>query len=182
MKTQSAAATVIIALVITATLGACGSSSKSVTSAPSAANAATTTPVGSAPSSAASTTPAHSSTTKSIDICTAVLPATVVQLTGKQYTVATPGNIGVGTSCAYDDVDNSDDGVTLSYTTSNADNTWGAVHTGSVSDISGVGDKAFWDNSNTLYAVSGTTIIQINGLDSQSASTNLAKALLAALD
>jgi hypothetical protein len=169
-----------LAIVLTGALCACGSGSKSSTES-SAANAGTAAAVAALASSGASTAASQSSTAKSIDICTAVPPATVVQLTGKQYTVATPGVIGLGLSCAYDDVDYTDDGVTLSYSATKAEDTWQALHTGSLTDISGVGDKAFWDNSNTLYAVSGSTIIQVNGLDSQSASVALAKALLAAL-
>jgi hypothetical protein len=173
--------TAAVALALTASLAACSSGSKTTTGSSAPANPATATAVGSSPSTAVSTTPSQSSTAKSIDICTAVPPATVVQLTGKQYTVATPGTIGLGLSCAYDDVTTSDDGVNLSYATTNAENTWQALHTGTLTNISGIGDKAFWDNDNTLYAVSGSTILQINGLDSQSASVALAKVLLAAL-
>ena len=179
MRSRLSVAAVII--VLTTALASCSSAGKTDAGPSAATNAEATTAAGSITSNAASTTAAHSSTVKSIDVCTAVPPATVVQLTGKQYTVATPGTIGVGTSCAYDDVDNTDDGVTLSYATSNAETTWQAVHTGNVTDMNGVGDKAFWDNSNTLYAVWGATIVQINGLNSQSASAALAKALLAAL-
>lgn len=177
VKSQLSAA--VLAIALTATLAACGNSGESTSNSTTATNADTAT--GSGTSSAVSTATAQSGATKSIDICTAVPPATVIELTGKQYTVATPGAIGVGVSCAYDDVDHSDEGVTLSYATTNAETTWQAVHTGNITDISGVGSKAFWDNDNTLYSVSGSTIIQINGLDSQSASVALAKALIAAL-
>ncbi len=179
MKAQLS--TAALAIVLTATLAACGSGAKSDAGSSAAAIAGSGSAAGSTPSSAPPASSSESSPANSIDICTAVPSATVVQLTGKQYTVATPGTIGLGTSCAYDDVDNTDNGVTLSYATTQAEATWQAVHTGNVTDVSGVGDKAFWDNSNTLYAVSGSTIIQINGLDSQSASVALAKALLSAL-
>lgn len=180
---RAARLAVPLAIVLTASLAACGSGTKSSTESSSAASStnAAASSTSKAASKAASTTASQAVPARSVNICTAVPPATVVQLTGKQYTVATPGTIGVGISCAYDDVDSSDDGVTLSYATSGAEDTWKAVHTGSLTDISGVGDKAFWDNTNTLYAVSGSTIIQINGLDSQSASTALAKTLIAAL-
>jgi hypothetical protein len=43
----------------------------------------------------------------------------------------------------------------------NATSTWNLVHSGGhVSDISGLGDKAFWDNDNTLYVMSGADLIR----------------------
>ena len=115
---------------------------------------------------------------------TAVPPATVVKITGKPYTVGSPAGAGtadVDARCAYDDVDNSDAGVTLSVWFEKAQATWDLVHSASHTDVSGVGDKALWDNDNTLYAVSGSTLIQINGLDAEAPSVELAKTLLAAL-
>ena len=178
-----------------ATLAACRTSSKpaaapatpaNTTAAGVAAGASTGSAVSSSStastSSAAST--AASGGTKSIDICTAVPPATVVKLTGKPYTVASSAgalSVGADARCAYDDVDNTDSGVTLSVFFENAETTWQAVHTGNVTDVSGVGDKAFWDNGNTLYAVSGSTLIQVNGLDAEAPTVALAKALLAAM-
>jgi hypothetical protein len=44
---------------------------------------------------------------------------------------------------------------TVTVWTSNAATIWQAAHTGSISHISGLGDKAFWHNDNTLYVLSG---------------------------
>lgn len=101
MKVQ--VVTAAVAIVLTASLAACGSNRKSSTRSPAAANASAAATVRTT-ADAASTTAAQPNAAKSVDICTAVPPTTVIQLTGKQYTVATPGTIGVGVSCAYDDV------------------------------------------------------------------------------
>jgi hypothetical protein len=184
----SAAAAALAAAAI-ATLAACSSNNKSAGAAAVAANtktstdAATTTADAATPTASAVSAPA-TPTTKSINICTAVPPATVVKLTGKPYTVASPDGAaaaGADARCAYDDVDNTDSGVTLSVFFENAETTWQAVHTGNVTDVSGVGDKAFWDNGNTLYAVRGSTLIQVNGLDAEQPTIALAKALFDAL-
>ena len=175
MNARLSAAYVVTALAL-AMLTGCSSSSKTTGAPASPARTA----VAAATASAGSTT-APASTSTSIDVCTAVPAATVVRLSGKPYTVATPVTSGLGLGCAYDDVTNSDGGVTLTVSFTKAEDTWQAVHTGSITNISGVGDKAFWDNDNTVYAVSGSTIIQVNGLDSQAPSVALAKALLAAI-
>jgi hypothetical protein len=88
---------------------------------------------------------------------------------------------GSGSRCAYDNEDSTVEGVNVTVWTSDAANTWQTVHTGGVSDVSGLGDKAFWDNDNTLYVLSGTNLIQVNGLDSETRSESLAKPVLAAL-
>jgi len=38
-----------------------------------------------------------------------------------------------------------------------------------------------WDKDNTLYAMSGTTLIQVNGLESEAKAEALAKAVIRAL-
>lgn len=122
---------------------------------------------------------------KSIDVC-AVLPAAqAAKLSGQPYTAAVPVEASVSgwtSGCAYNNDDSTAQGVNVSVDTSDrVTSTWDAVHTGSVSDISGVGDKAFWDNDNTLYARFGSALIQVNGLDSQDASEALAKVIVDAL-
>ena len=181
---------VALAAAAVATLAACRASSKTAGAPATSANtaaaivAAGTSAAGAASPSSATSTSASTAAAKSINICTAVPPATVVKLTGKPYTVASSDGAaaaGADARCAYDDVDNTDSGVTLTVFFENADNTWRLVHTGNVTDVSGVGDKAFWDNGNTLYAVSGSTLIQVNGLDAEAPTVALAKALLDAL-
>jgi hypothetical protein len=168
----------VLAAAAIATHAACSTGSKTVGAPATPANTAAAAAPGSSTSSTVSTP--SSAGAKSVDICTAVPPATVIKLSGKPYTVATP-ETGDDARCAYDDVDNTDNGVTLSVDFENSETTWQAVHTGNVADISGVGDKAFWDNDDTLYAVCGSTIIQVNGLDAEAPTVALAKALLDAL-
>lgn len=180
---------IALAAAAVVTLAACHSSAKTSAAPATPANTtAASTAAGASTPSAASTSVAASTSgsaaTKSINICTAVPPATVVKLTGKPYTVASAAGAAAADAdarCAYDDVDNTDSGVTLSVFFENAETTWQAVHTGNVTDVSGVGDKAFWDNDNTLYAVSGSTLIQVNGLDAEAPTVALAKTLLDAL-
>ncbi len=63
----------------------------------------------------------------------------------------------------------------------NATDTWNLVQSGTHSDVSGLGDKALWDNDNTLYVLSGTDLIQVNGPGSEQASEALARPALDAL-
>jgi hypothetical protein len=55
------------------------------------------------------------------------------------------------------------------------------VRSGAHCDIPGLGDKAFRDNDNTLYVLSGTDLIQVSGLGSEQAAEALAKPVLDAL-
>lgn len=122
--------------------------------------------------------------TKSIDICTLLPVAQAAQLSGQPYTTAEPTGAGQGWSsgCAYNNDDATAQGVNVNVDTSDrVANTWSLVHTGNVVEVHGVGDKALWDKDNTLYAMSGTTLIQINGLESEDKSEALAKAVIRAL-
>jgi hypothetical protein len=114
-----------------------------------------------------------------------VLPvARAAQLTAEPYTVAVPGSGATGwtTGGAYDDASSSGIGVNVNVDTSDrVTDTWNTVHTGDIAEISGLGDKAFWDNDNTLYAMSGSAIIQVNGLTSKDKSEALARVVVAAL-
>jgi hypothetical protein len=128
------------------------------------------------------TTPAG--VAKSIDVCTVLPVAQVAKLSGQPYTTAAPTGIAEGwtSGCAYNNDDATAQGVNVNIDTSDrAANTWSLVHTGNITEISGVGDKACWDKDNTLYAMSGTTLIQVNGLESQDKSEALAKTVIRAL-
>lgn len=131
-----------------------------------------------------STTARTTPTAKSIDVC-AVLPvALAAQLSGQPYTTAAPTGSAEGwtSGCAYNNDDATAQGVTVNIDTGDrAANTWNFVRTGNLSKVSGVGDKALWDKDNTLYAMSGTVLIQVNGLESQDKSEALAKAVIHAL-
>lgn len=174
----AAAVTVILATVA---LTACSSNKTSAagadTNSPTATPANTTPTAGDATNSSKGTsTPANP-----VDVCSLISVATAAQLSGQPYTTATPESGHFGSECAYNNDDSTAQGVNLSVDSQNVDNTWQLVHSGNVTDVSGIGDKAVWDNGNTLYAVSGGVIIQVNGLDSQAKSEALAKALLGAL-
>lgn len=133
---------------------------------------------------AAGTTARTTPGTKSIDVCTVLPVAQAAKLSGQPYTTAAPTGVAEGwtSGCAYNNDDATAQGVNVNIDTSDrVANTWNLVHTGNTSDISGVGDKAFWDKDNTLYAVSGRTLIQVNGLESQDKAAALAKAIIHAL-
>jgi len=137
---------------------------------------------GQAASATARTTPAKAA--KSIDVCTLLPVAQAAQLSGQPYTTAAPTGVAQGwtSGCAYNNDDATAQGVNVNIDTSDrVANTWSLVHTGNISEISGVGDKAFWDKDNTLYALSGKALIQINGLESQDRSEALAKFIIHAL-
>ena len=133
-------------------------------------------------SATAGTTPAGAA--KSIDVCTVLPVAQAAKLSGQPYTTAAPSGIAEGwtSGCAYNNDDATAQGVNVNIDTSDrAANTWSLVHTGNISEINGVGDKAFWDKDNTLYAMSGNALIQVNGLESQDRAEALAKAIIHAL-
>jgi hypothetical protein len=119
---------------------------------------------------------------KAIDVCTALPAAKAGQLAGQPYTTADDNSDQGWTSgCAYNNDDATAKGVNVNIDTKTATNTWNLVHTGNIAEISGLGDKAFWDNDNTLYALVGSVLIQVNGLESEQASEALAKVIVAAL-
>jgi hypothetical protein len=119
--------------------------------------------------------PAHT-----VSICAVISAAQAATITGQPYTVAASQAGDWASQCAYNNSDATAQGVDVTLF-SNATSTWNLVHSGAYSDISGLGDKAFWDNDNTLYVLSGTDLIQVNGLSSEQASEALAKPVLDAL-
>lgn len=178
----STSAAVAAALVAAAALAGCNSSKKTSTPARASSSAGASTRSSSAPVDGSSTpSEARSADANAVDVCALISAAKAAQLAGQPYTTATTETGNFGSECAYNNDDSTAQGVNLSVDKQNVDSTWQLVHSGSVTDVSGVGDKAVWDNDNTLYAVSGSMIIQVNGLDSEDKSVALAKAFLAAL-
>ena len=61
--------------------------------------------------------------------------------------------------------------------------TYDALLSGSkdASPVSGLGDKAFFDNEGSLYVLDGSTLIQVNGLSTADECAALARPILAAL-
>lgn len=159
-------------LVLGAAVAGCGSAGNDAQPAAGAASP-TVAPAGDGPTSAG--------TTKAIDVCTVLDAATAARLSGQPYTTAVPAKGEWLSSCAYDNDDATVEGVNVSIADTNVENTWRTVHTGNIEDISGLGDKAFWDKDNTLYVLAGADLIQVNGLDDEAPSRALAGPVLAAL-
>lgn len=179
---RSTSAAVATALIAAATLTGCNSHKNTATPAQASSSPGASTR-SSSPAVGGSSTSSESSSTEAnaVDVCGLISAAKAAQLSGQPYTTATPETGHFGSECAYNNDDSTAQGVNLSVDSQNVDNTWQLVQSSGGTKVSGVGDKAVWDNDNTLYAVSGSVIIQVNGLDSEDKSVALAKAFLAAL-
>lgn len=166
-----------LAVAAIMTIAACGGSSGGSTDgAKSGASAASGNKPG------ANAAAGDSSEPKTIDVCTVLDAKTAAKLSGEPYTQAVSQKGDFASQCAYDDDSSSGIGVNVTiYTGDNVATTWQLVHTGDITDVSGVGDKAMWDKDNTLYAMVGQTLIQVNGLTSEAKSAALAGPIVAAL-
>ena len=177
MRSRIGSAALVAAVLGVAPLGAltaCGAAgSGSAATGAAATTQAAANPAASAASPAGA--PAHA-----LNICAVISAAQAAKITGQPYTVAASQTGDWTAQCAYNNDDATAQGVNVTLFT-NAASTWNLVHSGNHSDISGLGDKAFWDNDNTLYVMSGTNLIQVNGLNSEQASEALAKPVLDAL-
>ncbi|MGI8880702.1 MAG: DUF3558 family protein [Jatrophihabitans sp.] len=131
--------------------------------------------------SAASASPAAA---HPLDVCAIVNAASAASLTGQPITTAVPrsGLEAKEYGCGYS---NDDDSLQVQLTVfeHDASNTYDTVSSTSksVSTVSGVGDKAFFDNDGTLYVLAGADLIQVNGLDTADQSAALARPVLGAL-
>lgn len=210
MRVRPAGAAVLVAVVLT--VSACGSSSGSggaaatTTAAPlgsaaSTLSSATSVASGAASSAASAAAGAASSARSAIssavvsatgadgataagafDVCTILPFALAAQLSGQPYTQGTATSSDGLYGCAYDNADATVPGLNVTILQDESGDTWSAVHTGAVTDISGLGDKALWDNDNTLYAVKGHYVVQVNGDElTQAPAEALVKPVLAAL-
>jgi hypothetical protein len=177
LRSQIRSAALVVAALVVAPLGAltaCGSAG----GAGAAAGGAAAPPAAASPaadSASPAGAPAHT-----VRICALISAAQAAKLTGQPYTVAAQQAGDWASQCAYNNGDATAQGVNVTLFT-NAASTWSVVHRGDISDISGLGDKAFWDNDNTLYVMSGTDLVQVNGLSSEQDSEALAKPVLNAL-
>ena len=179
MRNRIGSGALTVAALAVAPLGAltaCGPAGGG--SAAGAAGAAAT-PTATSPAAGSASpagAPAHA-----LNLCAITSAAQAAKITGQPYTVAAPQSGDWTSQCAYNNSDATAQGVNVTLFATNAASTWNVVHNGDISDISGLGDKAFWDNDNTLYVMSGTDLIQVNGLSSEQASEALAKPVLDAL-
>lgn len=182
------AAVAIVAINLTAlSMPGCGSSSHTsgspAVAVSSSAGAARSSGV--VPSSMTSA-PASTSdgSTHAIDVCAILSAASAAKLSGQAITTADArtGLQPYEYGCAYG---NADDSVQVEVTVFEHDAafSYGTFLAGSkkASTISGLGDKAFFDNDGTMYVLAGNNLIQVNGLKTADQCAALARPVLAAL-
>ncbi|MEP6560908.1 MAG: hypothetical protein ABJD68_07515, partial [Nakamurella sp.] len=115
----------------------------------------------------------------------ATLPAqTAKQLTGLDITQAVPlaASPDSGDGCGYSSDDSSVQvqvQVQVLSSDSAADS-WESLLQSSknTTTIAGLGDKAFYDNDGTLYALKDSRLLQVNGVETQDQAVALATAVL----
>jgi hypothetical protein len=172
-RRDARAAAALIACVAATILTGCSSSPAQST----AANTSTT-------SRTAGTTANAAGQAHPIDVCATLGAASASQLTGQPITTADtitglmPNEYG----CAYGNDDDSLQ-VEVKVFEHDAAFTYNTFASGSpnATTVSGLGDKAFYDGDGTLYVLSGSDLIQVNGLDSADQCAALARPVLAAL-
>lgn len=162
-------------------LTACGgtSSTASKTTSPPAKVTSSSAPASTAPT----TTESSAGTSSTVDVCKVVPAATAAQLSGQAITTAdTQTNTQPGVSgCDYS---NDDSSVQVEISIfKNGASTYDAARSGSAnaSDVSRLGDKAFYDGEGTLYVQVGSNVVQVNGVQSSEKSAALARPVVEAL-
>lgn len=164
-----------LTLCLTASVVACGKSGGSPGSGSSAGESGGTSDV------VAST---KKSGGKKIDVCAIVDAAKASQLTGEAVTSAAPETNLMANEygCAYASEDDSFK-AQITVFEHDAANSYATISSGSknVTPVSGLGDKAFYDNEQTLYTIAGNTLIQINGVEGAAKCAAMARPVLAAL-
>lgn len=113
----------------------------------------------------------------------ATLPAqTAKQLTGLDITQAVPlaASPDSGDGCGYSSADSSVQVQVQVLSSDSATDSWDVLLQGSKNTtmVSGLGDKAFYDNDGTLYALEDSRLLQVNGVDTQDQAVALATAVL----
>ena len=130
------------------------------------------------------TTGTAGNSTRQLDVCALVGTAKASQLDGHQITTAGPAT-GLSSheyGCAY----SNDDGtvqiqiqVFAHDAKSNYDNL--SSQSKDVTAVPGLGDKAFYDNDETMYVLAGNNLLQVNGCDGADHCAALARPVLSAL-
>jgi len=117
-------------------------------------------------------------------VCKVVPAATAAQLSGLAITIANtqseqvqPGEYG----CDY--TNEADDAQMEILIFENGASSYDTFRNGSpnATDVSGLGDKAFYDGEGTLYARVGANMVQVNGVESSDRCAALARPVVAAL-
>lgn len=160
-----------IAFVGCAVLGLvnCGGSSDTATP--------TTTP------SSSATSASKGGTAKAIDVCSVLDAPKAAELSGHAITTAHPAsNLQPQEyGCTYSNDDSSVQ-VEVTVFEHNAAFSYSTFSAGkNLTDVSGLGDKAFYDNEQTLYVLSGDALIQVNGVDGADKCAAMARPVPAAL-
>lgn len=184
MRSRIGSAALVVAVLGVAPLGtltACGAAGSGAAGSGSAAAGAGAGATSAAANPAAGAASPAGAPARTLNLCAVTSAAQAAKITGQPYTVAVSQAGDWTAQCAYNNDDATAQGVNVTLFATNAATTWNLVHSGTHSDISGLGDKALWDNDNTLYVLSGTDLIQVNGLSSEQAAEALARPVLAAL-
>jgi hypothetical protein len=169
---------VLVAAIAALSLAGCGSNSPA-SSGPTTGGSAAGQPSAASTSSSTGAASAHP-----VDVCATLTAASAAQLSGQPITTATaiseqaPSEYG----CAYSSADDSVQ-VEVQVFEHDAASSYATFLSGSpgASTVGGLGDKAFFDNDGTMYVLAGSTLIQVNGLNTANESAALARPILAAL-
>ncbi|HUZ70101.1 MAG TPA: hypothetical protein VMU65_10345 [Candidatus Saccharimonadales bacterium] len=162
----------VLSAVAVLSVAACGSTSP--TGSNGTNNNATPSTTGSA----------GAGTHHTIDVCTTLPAASAAQLSGQPITtadvIADPSSDGYG--CAYGNTDDSIQ-VEVKIFTHDTASSYALFLSGSknATPMSGLGDKAFFDNDGTMYVLAGDNLIQVNGLSTADSCAALARPVVAAL-
>lgn len=182
MRTQNvcgAAVTVVALGLATLSVAGCGSSAQTGQTGSSPASAVASSPQATA-QGAASTAAAHP-----IDVCAVLPAASAAKLSGLAVTIGNTLTGGLQPQeygCGYT---NDSDSVQFEVKVfaHDAATSYDAFFSGSkkASPVSGVGDKAFFDNDGTMYVLKGNNLIQVNGVKTADQCAAVARPIVAAL-
>jgi len=119
-----------------------------------------------------------------IDVCATEPAATAAALSGEAIVRATPlTNLQARENgCGYGNADDSVE-FEISVFEHDAASSYDAFFSGTsgATPVSGLGDKAFFDNDGTMYILAGGDLIQVNGLQTADLCAAVARPVLAAL-
>jgi major membrane immunogen (membrane-anchored lipoprotein) len=167
----------LLAVIVSAVaLIGCGSSSQAFGSSTAGSSSASA----SSGSSEGASAPRES---KPIDVCAILPAATAAKLSGTAITKATPQSLQPKEyDCAYANDDDSLE-IEVQVFEHDAVSTYDLVASASknAQTVSGLGDKAFFDNDGTMYVLAGRHLIQVNGLKTADQCAALARPVVAAL-
>lgn len=173
------ATTILVAIGLAIlTMAGCGSSAQTGQTGNSSATAAASSPQAT-PQGSTSSAPA-----RPIDVCAVLPAATAAKLSGLAVTIGNvltglqPQEYGCGYTNARDDVQ-----FEVKVFEHNAARSYDFFFSGSkkATPVSGIGDKAFFDNDGTMYVLKGNNLIQVNGVKTADQCAAVARPVVAAL-